>query len=83
MHPRRKRSRFDLTSGIEENIKKRTNGNRQMLEQRNGYICRQNGAPMGRKGFNAMTISDYVWFGVLIVLLVLNVAMVVAGRNNA
>jgi hypothetical protein len=37
---------------------------------------------MGRKGFNAMTISDYVWFGVLIVLLVLNVAAV-AGRNNA
>ena len=31
-HPHRKRSRFGLTSGIEENIKKRTNGNGQTLE---------------------------------------------------
>ena len=35
------------------------------------------------KGFNVMTIYYYVWFGVLIVLLVLNVVAVVAGRNSA
>jgi hypothetical protein len=33
--------------------------------------------------FNVMTIYYYVWFGVLIVLLVLNVVAVVAGRNSA
>jgi hypothetical protein len=38
---------------------------------------------MSRKGFNVMTLYYYVWFGVLIVLFVLNVVAVVAGRNSA
>ena len=37
---------------------------------------------MGRKGLPAMTIPDYVAFGVLIVLFVLNVIAVVADRKQ-
>jgi hypothetical protein len=82
MHPRGKRCRFGLRSRIEKTskseLRQRTN-----TGIKHGYGCRQNGAPIGRKGFNVMTIYYYVWFGVLIVLLVLNVVAVVAGRNSA
>jgi hypothetical protein len=38
---------------------------------------------MGRKEFTAMTIPDYVAFGVLIVLLVMNAVALFADRNSA